>query len=225
MRRPKNVLIGISLATVLACCPVFAQDDYEKINSNLAMSISAPLNPTAQYVQLGWGSTGGAGYNFNSHHSTIVEFGWNRVYPTNGVLQPLRAAAQIQDITGRSDLYSLTGNYRFELRGREFGTYFIGGGGLYHRTTNLSKPVASGTSTTCTPPWIWWGFTCESGIVTSDQQIASASSTALGANAGIGFTARVGEAPYRLYVESRYHYAPTKNVSTQLLVISFGIRY
>jgi hypothetical protein len=55
--------------------------------------------------------------------------------------------------------------------------------------------------------------------------VASSGSTAFGANAGIGFTIRVGEAPYRVYVESRYHHAPTKNVNTQLIAITVGIRY
>lgn len=81
------------------------------------------------------------------------------------------------------------------------------------------------TSATCTPALLWWGFTCISGTLTTDQEIASASSTAFGVNGGVGFTARVGEAPYRFYVESRYHYAPTKNFSTQIVIVSFGIRY
>ena len=100
----------------------------------------------------------------------------------------------------------------------------IGGGGVYYRITNLSKRFTAGTSTPCAPAWVLWGFSCVSGIVTS-QTIGSASSTALGGNGGIGFTARVSEEPYRLYVESRYHYAPNKNISTQLVTITVGIRY
>lgn len=210
---------------VVACCSLFAQYSVEKINSNLGIGVSLPLNPTSQYVHIGWGATGGVGYNFNSHHSLIGEFMWNRLYASDESLQPIRAAAQTHDITGRSNIYSLTGNYRYEFRGKEFGTYFIGGGGLYYRSTNLSKPVASGMSTTCTPAWIWWGFSCASGVVTANQQIASSGSNAFGVNVGIGATARLGEDPYRVYVESRYHYAPNKNISTQIIMISFGIRY
>jgi hypothetical protein len=33
------------------------------------------------------------------------------------------------------------------------------------------------------------------------------------------------EAPYRFYVEARYHYAPTKNMSTHFMAITLGIRY
>jgi hypothetical protein len=44
-------------------------------------------------------------------------------------------------------------------------------------------------------------------------------------NGGVGFTMRVGEPPYRMYVESRYHYAPNRNISTQFLMVAVGIRY
>lgn len=223
MKRARNVLVGISL--MVAFGTLHAQDSYEKVNSNVGINISVPLNPTAQFVDGGWGITGGAGYNFSIHHAAIGEFMWNRLHPTNGAFQPFQGTMETQDVSGRSDLYALTGNYRFELPGKEFGTYFIGGGGWYHRTTNLSRPVLSGTSITCTPTWLWWGFTCSSGTVTANQSIASASETAFGINGGVGVTVRVGEAPYRFYFESRYHYAPTKNVSTQLIVISVGIRY
>jgi hypothetical protein len=150
---------------------------------------------------------------------------WNRVYPSNGSLQPLQTALQSSNLSGNTDLFTLTGNYRFELRGRLIGTYLIGGGGWYLRNTNLSRTVTAGTGTICTPAWLWWGFTCTSGTVTAGQTLASSNSSALGANAGIGFTVRVGEAPYRLYTEARFHYAPTKNIDTQFIAATLGIRY
>ena len=225
MNLAMRVLIGLSLVAV-ACSTLQAQDDdYEKLNSNLGVVVSLPLNPTVKYVHSGWGFTGGAGYNFSNHHAVLGEFMWNSLYATDGSLEPLRAALQARDFSGHSNLYTFTGNYRYELREKTLGAYFIGGAGLYYRITNLSKRITSGTSTTCAPAWLWWGFNCVSGTVTANQTIGSASSTALGGNGGIGFTARVGEAPYRLYVESRYHYAPNKNISTQIVTVSFGIRY
>ena len=220
----RGVLIGVSLLTV-ACGVLHAQSDDEKLNSHFGAAISVPLNPTARYVHTGWGLHGGAGYNVSRHHSVIGEYMWNRLYATDGALQPLQMATQ-SHIDGQSNLHVLTGNYRFESRGKVLGIYFIGGGGLYYRITNLSKRVTLGAGTPCTPAWIWWGFNCISGTVTTtDQTIGSASSAAFGMNGGVGFTARVGEAPYRLYVESRYHFAPNKNVSTQLVVVTVGIRY
>jgi hypothetical protein len=83
------------------------------------------------------GPGGGAGYNFSSHHSVIGEFMWSALHPSDGALQPIRAASQDDSITGHSNLDSVTGNYRFEWQWRKLGAYFIGGGGWYYRTLVL----------------------------------------------------------------------------------------
>jgi hypothetical protein len=216
----------IGLATVQ---PLEAQDDCGevcKINSNLAMVLNMPVSSTAQVTGIGWGATGGVGYNFNSRNAIIGEFLWNRMYPSGGVLLPLEATApQSSSLNGNSNLYALTGNYRYEMPGRMLGTYVIGGGGWYFRKNWLSRDINSSTGTVCTPAWLWWGFTCTSGTVTANQTLATSTTNAWGVNAGIGFTVRVAEAPYRLYTEARYHYAPTKNVSTQFVAVTVGIRY
>jgi hypothetical protein len=130
---------------------------------------------------------------------------WNWLYPTDAALQPIRVALQSPNISGHGDLFALTANYKFEQRGKLFGAYFIGGGGWYRRPTSLTTQIPAGTSIACDPGWVWWGYNCSSGIVTTNLTIAHSGSNAFGANAGIGFTVRVGEAPYRFYVESRYH--------------------
>jgi hypothetical protein len=61
--------------------------------------------------------------------------------------------------------------------------------------------------------------------VDPNQPPIMSSSNALGANGGIGFTARGGESPYRFYAEARYHYAATENISTHFVAITVGVRY
>jgi hypothetical protein len=216
----RNILV---LATVLTSLQnLYAQ----KINSNLAMVLNMPVGSTSEVAGTGWGAVGGVGYNINERNAVIGEFMWNRMYPSGSVLQPLQTASLPSDkLNGNSNLYALTGNYRYELRGRMLGTYLIGGGGWYFRKNWLSREITSGTGTVCTPAWLWWGFTCTSGTVTADQRLATSTTDAWGVNAGIGMTVRVGEAPYRLYTEARYHYAPTKNLGTQFIAVTVGIRY
>jgi hypothetical protein len=223
----RNILV---LAIALAPLPpLHAQADCVgvcKINSNLAMVLNIPVSSTAKVAGTGWGATGGIGYNFSPRNAVIGEFLWNRMYPSGAVLQPLQtAASSSSSLSGNSNLYALTGNYRYEMRGRMVGTYFIGGGGWYFRKNWLSRDVTAGSGTICTPAWLWWGFTCTSGTVAANQTLATSTTNAWGLNAGVGFTLRVGEAPYRLYTEARYHYAPTKNVSTQFIAVTIGIRY
>lgn len=220
--------IVLLMLLTIAAYPAGAQeegDDDPRGNVNLGLNIAAPLNPVARFVNIGWGMTTGAGYNFNRRNGIVNEFMWQHLFPTNDALTPIRIALQNPNLNASGDVIAFTSNYRFELRGKAVGTYFIGGGGLYYRTTSLSQRVTTGSNITCNPTWFWWGFSCSSGSVTANQTLASSSSYAMGGNVGIGFTARVGDAPYRVYVESRYHYAPSKNVNTQLVVVSVGIRY
>jgi hypothetical protein len=213
---------------VLACGTAHAQDEYgyeTKFNLSAGTVISVPLNPSSQFVNIGWGLTSGAGYSFSRKHAVIGEFMWNKLYPTDAALQPVLVAFNKPQVGAYSNLFAITGNYRYELRGKALGMYLIGGGGWYHRNGKVTQQVSIGAGVTCDPAWIWWGYSCKSGTVTTGVTPANYSSSALGVNGGIGFTVRVGEAPYRFYVESRYHYAPTKTINTQLMDITIGIRY
>jgi Outer membrane protein beta-barrel domain len=173
--------VGILVVLCAAILPVMlcAQDDTEsdKINSNLGVSLSLPQSQTSQLWSTGWGTSVGVGYNFNQRHSAIGEFNWNRLYENHSTLA--------NPVNGFNDVFSVTGNYRFEMRGNKLGTYFIGGAGWYY----------------------------------------SAGAGSLGGNAGIGFTVKTAEPSYRLYLEARYHYAPTRQIATQWVNVTFGIRY
>jgi hypothetical protein len=213
------VLSGVSL------CAQDEGDDNPRANTNLGLTITAPLNPTGQFVDLGLGTNIGAGYNFTRRHAVVGEFMWNHLFVNSSALNQIRQVTGNPDINSSSNVFAFTGNYRFELRGKAVGTYLIGGAGWYYRNAHLSQKITTGETIACTPVWLWWGFSCQSGTVTANQTIAGSASNSMGVNGGIGFTARVGDAPYRIYVESRYHYAPTKGVSTQLATITVGIRY
>lgn len=218
--------IGFLVIALAPSQPFLAQcGDECKVNTNLAMVINVPVSQTAQVASIGWGTVVGVGYNLNKQNALIGEFMWNRVSNSSGSLKPLQATAPSVNLTGNTDLFTVTGNYRFELRGPLLGTYLIGGGGWYLRNTSLSAKVTAGADTPCTPVWLWWGFTCSSGMVTANQSLESSNSSALGANLGIGFTVRVGQSPYRLYSEARYHYIPNKNINAQFVAATLGIRY
>lgn len=228
MKRCANVLIRVALVAVACASSLPAQEEFGEdshLNTNLALAFSVPLNPIAQFTNIGWGTTVGAGYNFNRHHAIVGEFMWNRLNPTSEVLAPIRLALNSANVNGHANLYALTANYRFEMRGQKAGWYFIAGGGLYRRDASLTQEVPSGTATTCTSAWTWWGFTCSSGVVTTDVTLASRASVAFGGNGGIGFTVKVGEPRYRMYIEARYHYVPNTRINTQVIPITMGIRF
>jgi len=198
---------------------------FGRLNSNAAFTVSAPLSPTASYTTAAWGVAYGVGYNFSKRHSVLGEAMWNSLAPTSEALAPIRAVLQNNSINGHGNLVALTANYRLGFEGKVFGTYLIGGGGMYYREASLSQQVVVGESVSCTPAWLWWGFTCESGAVTSHQTLARSSSTAPGGNVGIGFTFRMPDSGYKFYVESRFHYASNRGVPTKILPIYVGVRF
>jgi len=230
-------MCGFSALAVLAlvCCCANAQtapmamdrdpEENPSGNVHLGFPIAIPLNPAARAVHLGFGISVGGGYNFDRHNGLIGDFLWTNLLPTNEALAKLRTTLDDPSLNAKVGVTELSANYRYEIRGQHLGTYFIGGAGLFYRHTSVSKEVVTGQDIQCDPTWQWWGFECSSGIVTENQTVGSWSATAPGYNGGIGFTVRVGEPPYRFYAESRYHYAPNSRINTQLIEITFGIRY
>jgi Outer membrane protein beta-barrel domain len=226
MRRFASAVFCVCLFFGLASNVHAQDDDYgDKINTNLGVIVTVPVGSTSSVVSTSPGIVAGVGYNFSRRHSFIGEFMWNGLFTSGGAINPIRAGVQDNTITGHSNLYAVTGNYRFQIQRRIVGVYFIGGGGWYYRTAGLSTTVTPGPNIPCATAWGWWGYKCASGTVIPGQTVRGFNSSALGGNAGIGFTVKVSEPSYRVYVESRYHYAPTKNVSTQVLDITIGIRY
>ena len=207
-----------------ACAPgVHAQDS--KINSNLGMGVSTPLNPTAQFAGASVNAVVGVGYNIDRHNSVVGQFMWSGLPANRNAFLPIRAIAGFNDISGSSNLFAVTGNYRYQVQGKTFGVYVIAGGGVYYRHASLSRQVDVGTGTVCGPAWEYWGYGCVSGIVSQDQTLISTGSTAPGANAGVGFTIRITEDGYKFYVEARYHYAATRGISTTLIPITLGFSW
>jgi hypothetical protein len=124
----------------------FSGNDDPSVTTNLGIPLSAPLAPMGDHVGFAWGVDAGVGYNFDRRNALIGEFMWNALYPTNGTLEPIRIALVTSNVSGHGNLFAFTGNYRLELRGKVFGTYFIGGPGWYYRTASLSRRNVRGSN-------------------------------------------------------------------------------
>jgi hypothetical protein len=112
----------------------------------------------------------------------------------------------------------------YRVEGVRFGYYVIGGGGWYYRHAKLQNynPVSG---TVCGTYWDWWGFACVGGYVPTDNVLATHGVSSGGVNAGVGFTIRVVDPGLKFYLEARYHYAPSNRISTQVIPVTFGVRW
>ena len=110
---------AILLIAAVGALEMRAQDS--KINSNLGMGVSTPLNPTAPLVGASANAVAGVGYNFDQHHSIVGQFMWSGLPANKDALRPIWAIAGARDFSGHSNLFTLTANYRFQLQGKVFG--------------------------------------------------------------------------------------------------------
>lgn len=224
-----RITLSLAIAFMGALCTrgLQAQESEtgSKLNTNLGMGLNVPLNPTAQIVGSSLNVVVGAGYNINRHHSFVGQFMWAGLPVNKEAFRPVYLIANTHDVSSSSNLFAVTANYRYRRQGRTFGWYLIGGGGAYYRRASLSRQVDVGTATVCGPSWLYWGYGCVNGIVSQDQTLLSAGSTAFGGNGGTGFTIRINDEGYKFYVESRYHYAPTKYIATTLITVTLGFAW
>ena len=220
-----RVTLSIAVTVISVVCTRGLEAQESRLNTNLGVGMNVPLNPTAQVIGSSLNVVVGAGYNFSKHHSLVGQFMWAGLPIKREAFLPIDIVANRRDISASSNLFTATANYRFRLEGRTFGWYWIAGGGAYYRRVSLSREVVVGSGVVCSPSWLWWGYTCANGLVTQDQTLFSNGSTAFGVNGGTGFTIRINDEGYKFYVESRYHYAPTRNINTQLITITLGFAW
>jgi hypothetical protein len=215
----RRILISTCLAAMAWIVPVQAQDN-GSFNFNMGGGIGVPLNPTAHFAGVGGNFVTGAGYNLSKHNAIVGQFMWF------GLPTSVGAREQLNGIGASSNAYSITANYKYSNGfGPTFGYYLIGGGGWYYRNTSISQTIPlPPTPVVCQPIWDWYGFSCTGGFQSFTRSVGAGTSS-LGGNGGIGFTLRVKDTGWKFYIESRYHYAASRSISTQMQPVTFGFSY
>jgi hypothetical protein len=210
-----RILLGIVIVFgVLASAHGQDQDNYNKFRFNIGGGISFPQGDLGSFVNDGANFVVGGGYNFTRILGVDSEFMWADL-PINQATKNLLAT------TGASARqYAWTFNPIVQLPiGHKLGAYAIGGIGWYHRSGETTTP---GVGVVCDPYWSWW-YGCTLGTV--NFVTGSHSGNAFGENIGAGVTFRLGESHAKIYAEFRYHHAGYDRVSTNLIPLTFGIRW
>jgi hypothetical protein len=217
----KKLLIPAGLVS-LACWMPLAAQDFSKLNFNIGGGVTPPLNPTAQYAGLSGNFVAGGGYNINKKNAIIGEFMWAGLPPERFILHPVNAPF------GNVNLYTLTANYRYQLDSinrSHFGVYAIAGGGWYYRYTSVDKNFVVPPGTACDPIFTWWGYACDPAGFVYTATVAFKGNSAGGVNGGVGFTIRLSDSGWKLYMESRYHYAWNNRIPSTIVPVTFGLRF
>jgi opacity protein-like surface antigen len=216
MRR-QSLFLVVAAIIAAAAVPAHAQD-YDQGHNRLLISVGGglgyPQGNLNSFVNSSGSFAAGAGYSFSRYVGVESEYFWQDL-PVNDRFKQLLKTPNV-----RAQLYAWTFNpiVRVPL-GRKFGMYVIGGIGWYHR---LGEEITPAVGVICDPYWSWW-YGCVIGSV--DIATKSRGRSAFGENVGVGFTYRVGESHLKIYTEVRYHWASYNNVSTQVMPITFGVRW
>jgi hypothetical protein len=209
-----SVVIVVLVFTFAPWSQAQEEGQYGKYLFNVGGGFGVPQGDLSKFINTGGNFVIGGGMNFGKHIGVDSEFMYQDL-PVNS------STKQLLNTPGaHARQYSVTFNPMFHFPlGSKAGGYVIGGGGWYHRSGETTTP---GTAVICDPYWSWW-YGCAIGGV--EVITGSTSSDSFGGNIGAGFTYRLGEGHAKLYAEVRYHYASYHRVNSDLLPVTFGIRW
>lgn len=207
----------LSCITVALATSVIAQNTSEsRLTLNGGAGYTIMTGDSGNRLKDGWNVTVGAGYKVNDTFRITGEYSYFGLGVTDAVLIALRVP------DGKANVISITGQSVFTFgENSTVGGYAIGGGGAYRRYVEFSRPTTAAIN--ITDPW--WGYDGPI-VVSANTVIGSISSWGGGFNFGGGITFRLSsDSDVRIFAEYRYHRAYTSNLVTQLMPITFGLRW
>jgi hypothetical protein len=215
-----KIVVVAALLAVAVVAPVCGES-YGRLAVDLGGGVSNPVGQAGRYAGTSGTITTGVGYNFDDHHAVIAEFMWAGLPPSVSVQHSVNGPL------AKVNLYTITANYRYKIdkiRGSHFGVYAIGGGGWYYRYTSINGGYVVPVRTACQPVYEWWGYVCSPDGFVDAPSMTYKFLSAGGVNAGVGVTLRLGESNWKVYAESRYHYAFSR-IPTTVVLMTFGLRF
>jgi len=207
------ILPVLALAVISIASSGYAQTDH-KFNFNVGAGVTPLVGDIRHRLNTGWNISVGGGYNFAPTFGITAEYSYFGL----GVDPSVLHALSVPD--GNAHVHAVTLNpvWRFK-NGERFGAYATVGAGYYRRTVEFTQPTTAIVDVF--DPW--WGYVGPV-IIPTNQVLGSVTSNAGGVNGGLGATVGI-KGGVKFYTEIRYHYANTHRSRTQLLPITFGVRW
>lgn len=179
---------------------------------NVGAGFTEPIGTFGRYSDVGWNVQGGAGFNFNSWSSLMVDVGFNNLGITSTTLANLGAPGGTTQIWAFTldPVVHLTGKRRFDL-------YVTGGGGDYRVQSQLTTP-AGGFGVFPGPFGFFPAPVFGNAVLSSYSVNKPGFDAGLGVNLGSKWRAK-------FYAEARYNRVYTSQGVTDFIPITFGVRF
>ena len=202
----------VLLLTISCGLPLYAGDG--RFTAHIGGGFTSPTFDASDRLDTGWNILAGAGVRVTRNFALLGEFNYNDFEVARSVLR----AAGTPD--GDARVWSFTANPRYTINpGGRVNFYVTGGGGVYHRTVDFTRPTVA--AVTAFDPF--FGFF--PAAVPAEEVVRSFDTTKGGLNIGGGFDIHLTRQSLKFFAESRYHHMYTSGFGTSFIPVTFGLRW
>lgn len=146
--------------------------------------------------------------------------GLGATFMYNGMGLTGSALSEVNVPDGHANIYTLTVEPKIKVPIGFGKAYILGGGGWMRRTVTYTQPVV--TSTFVYDPW--WGYYGPA-LVSANQVLGSFTQNSGVWDVGAGVEFNLHRMGWKLFAEARYFSGLTNQSHTNLIPVSFGVRW
>jgi hypothetical protein len=195
---------------------LLAQDRFEHFTFDFGGAFSFPAGQLANHARTGFEFTASGGPRFNPSLSVGLDFALSYFNVKNS-LQSQAGTDFSRGAIVRT--WSLTVNPTYQFLRREKSSYYVTAGyGLYNRQLQIPVPDLSAAASACDAFW----KVCVNNSPTSTSVTGNLNPYVGGYNVGGGVN--IGTRT-KFFVEVRYHHMFTSDSPTELIPLTFGVRW
>jgi hypothetical protein len=210
----RRIFVSVILSGLFVL-PLLAQDRFDHVTVGAGAGFSFPLDALSHHTKTGFNFVASGGPRFD-RLSLTLDFSLHYLDVKNSLESQDNLKVSLGSMMR---LWTLTVNPRFEfLRQERFSAYATGGYGLYNRRLLLAAPGPVPV-VVCDD---FWDVCVRSSPVSSEIVSGDLGLYKGGYNAGGGVTFGTRT---KFFAEVRYHHMFTSEVPTQVIPLSFGIRW
>jgi len=207
-----------SFCALLVCVfslNVHGQDRLEHVTFDVGGAFSFPTGQLDNRVQTGFGIVASGGPRFNPSFSVGLDFAINYFNLKNFVGSPVN---QVNSLGSMVRIWSLTINPTYQFwREEKVSSYATGGYGIYNRDLQLPTPGGGVPVTACDAFWNICAGGSQASAISGNLNTYKGGFNVGG---GVNFGSRT-----KFFVEARYHHMFTTHSPTELIPLTFGVRW
>jgi hypothetical protein len=208
------ILSGLSLAMLLLGAPSHLNAQEHFFTLGVGGGFTTQTGRTANYLDNGGNLQVTGGINLGP----LLGLGATFMY--NGMGLTSNALSRVNVPDGHSNIYTLTVEPKIKVPIGFGRAYILGGGGWMRRTVTYTQPVLA--STLIYDPW--WGYYGPA-LVSANQELGSSSQNTGVWDVGAGLEFNLPRTSWKFYAEARYFSGLTNQSHTNLVPITFGVRW